>query len=129
MIEKLTAILAGLHLGLTGGLTIDFTGQTVEHKSGYQVSTIDVLKIERFRIQPLTLDTVKRVMSHLNYHAHGLDTVYNFGFWYNIENGFLYIDLSRHVDSKAAALALGKQYNQLAVYDWKNKSDLKVTKN
>lgn len=127
IINELTGILAGLHLGMIDGLTMNFKGQKVEHNSGYQVGVIDVLKVERFRIQPLTLDAVKRVISHLNFHAVGLDeSVYNFGFWYNRENGFLYIDLSRHVSTKKEALALCKEYNQLAAYDWKNKKDLKA---
>lgn len=127
IIEEVSAILAGLHLGMIDGLTMNFKGQKVEYKSGYQVGIIDVLKIERFKIQPLTLDTVKIIMSHLNFHAVGLDEkTYSFGFWYNKENGFLYIDLSRHVNSKKEALRLCKEYNQLAAYDWKNKKDLKA---
>ena len=127
IIEQLTGILAGLHLGMIDGLTMNFQGQKVEHKSGYQVGIIDVLKIERFKIQPLTLDTIKRVASHLNFHAVGLDeNIYNFGFWIDRASGFLYIDLSRHVSTKKEALALCKEYNQLAAFDWKNKKDLKA---
>lgn len=39
------------------------------------------------------------------------------GAWFNPEDDNFYFDLSQWVETKAEALALGKEHNQLAIYD------------
>lgn len=40
------------------------------------------------------------------------------GVW--IENGKAYVDISERIATKRRALEVGKERNQISIYDWKN---------
>ena len=98
-----------LEIVKNGGATINKNGVAVTLKSGYQVSKRD---LGRCFINDFTDKMIDEIV------AYGLKRGEYAGFW--IENGMVYVDISCRVATKKDALAIGKQNNQISVYDWKN---------
>lgn len=48
----------------------------------------------------------------------------NAGIWYS--NGMFYIETSYHIASLDDALAIGREYHQLTIYDWQHDSYINV---
>lgn len=85
-----------------GGLTLK-KGKIIEYKTGYQVAT-----------HGITTTDINAVRTFIKIFDG------NCGLWF--ENGIWYIDCCRRVSTKRAALALGREHNQISIYDWANKS-------
>ena len=88
-----------------GGATLNCQGLAVSYKTGYQVSERDVAILPTYK---LTLKFIKSLISPNKF----------VGVW--IESGRAYIDISEHIAAKRHALELGKERNQISIYDWKN---------
>lgn len=91
-----------------GGATINKKGEIVTLKSGYQLSTKN---LGRVNVADFTEKMVQDIV------AYGLKRGEYAGFW--IDDGFVYCDISRRVAVKKVALELGRKLGELAVYDWK----------
>lgn len=85
-----------------GGLTLK-KGKIITYKSGWQVATEGV----ECRTAREAINAVK---------AFGGDC----GIW--LENGIYYIDKSHRVNTKAEALKIGRECNQISVLKWSNMS-------
>ena len=81
-----------------GGATLE-GGETVTHADGYQVAT-EGIETESIEEAAETIETMNG----------------NAGIWK--ENGIYYIDKSHHESDKATAVRVGKQHNQISIYDW-----------
>ena len=82
------------------GLTLK-NGNKVTYKSGWQVATegVETTDIRK------AMDTVKQYNG-------------NCGIWYS--EGVYYIDLSKRVNTKREAMAIGKACNQISILRWSN---------
>lgn len=82
------------------GLTLK-KGKKIQYKTGWQVA-----------IEGIECNDAKTAMKAIkNYEG-------NCGVWFY--NGIYYIDKSFRVNTKHKALAIGKENNQISVYNWKN---------
>lgn len=88
-----------------GGATLNDGCKEVCYKTGYQVSERDVA------ILPIYKLTLKFIKSLVEPHKF-------VGIW--IENGKAYVDISERITAKNRALEIGKERNQISIYDWKN---------
>lgn len=99
-----------------GGATFDYNGNRVTMKSGYQVSTEDLMTIE---VRCMGKELIKRLIANrLSKRGEYL------GLW--IDNGWLYIDISRRVATKKQAMAMGRELNQLTILRWADMECLAV---
>ena len=83
------------------GLTLR-NGKIVEYKTGWQVG-----------ITGITCKTPEEVSDLLH---HGIGRKGNIGIWYS--GGVYYIDISKRIQTKKNALAVGKVMNQQSIYGW-----------
>lgn len=81
------------------GLTLK-NGRVISYKSGWQVAD--------YGLEARTAEEAMRAVR--NYKG-------NCGIWYSC--GVYYIDHSFRVSSKAEAMRLGRQYNQISILRWK----------
>lgn len=88
------------------GATLDNNFNNIELKKGYQVSIEDLEIVKVYKL------TKKHLMTLLNKNK-------NLGIW--IEKNNAYIDYSITINTKKEALKIGKQLNQISIFDWKNK--------
>lgn len=96
---------------LKGGLT--FNNARSKVKTGFMVSQKDTEKIvEVSSIKQLKKDIQEYVDTH------ALKPNQYFGLWHN--DNKCYIDISSRISTKRKAIELGKQENQLAIFDNKN---------
>ena len=92
---------------LNKGATLDKQGNELHYTKGYQVSKCDLAIIPAYRLRK------SQLIEMLN----ALPVGSCLGVW--IDNGKAYIDQSAKIDNKRLALKVGKQLNQLAIWDWK----------
>lgn len=85
-----------------GGLTLK-NGRPIEYKTGYQVATHGVE----------TTDITKVMQAVKSYGG-------NCGLW--LENGVWYIDCSKRISTKKEALAIGRECNQISIFNWAKRS-------
>ena len=90
-----------------GGATLNAEGRAVNYATGYQVSRRDMFIIAAARlrwshIKPLLIKDAF------------------VGVW--VENGIAYVDMSERVATKAEALRLGRERNQISVWNWAKKT-------
>lgn len=85
-----------------GGLTLK-NGRPIEYKTGYQVATHGVE----------TTDITKVMQAVKSYGG-------NCGLW--LENGIWYIDCSKRISTKKEALAIGRECNQISIFNWAKRS-------
>lgn len=85
-----------------GGLTLK-NGRPIEYKTGYQVATHGV---------EIT-DITKVIQAVKSYGG-------NCGLW--LENGIWYVDCSKRVSTKKEALAIGRECNQISIFNWAKRS-------
>lgn len=74
----------------------------VKYVSGYQVATEG--------LEATTIDRAEQFIKYYNGTC---------GVW--LENGIYYIDKSKRISTKKEALKIGRECNQISIYDWKNK--------
>ena len=84
------------------GLTLK-AGKPISYKTGWQVATEGV----EVRTAREALNAVK---------AYGG----NCGIW--LANGIYYVDKSRRVNTKAEALHIGREHNQISIFGWAKKN-------
>ena len=89
------------------GATLDKQGKELHYTSGYQVSKCDL------EVIPLYTLTKKHLIEMLNKIPNGA----NLGIW--IDNNKVYIDQSARISNKRLALKIGRELNQIAIWDWK----------
>lgn len=94
-----------------GGLTFNNLKDSV--KTGFMVSQQNTEKV-------VPINSIKQLKRDIqNYvDTHALKQNQYFGLWYN--DGKCYIDISSRISTKKQAIDLGKQENQLAIFDNKN---------
>lgn len=92
---------------LNNGATLDKQGNMISHKNGYQVSAEDLEIIPAYRL------TKKHLIEMLAKIPNGS----NLGIW--IDNNKAYIDRSARIGNKRLALKVGRQLNQISIYNWK----------
>jgi ribose 5-phosphate isomerase len=91
-----------------GGATVK-NGKIINYKSGYQVAIDSQEKI--FKSFKKALEFIKSLKSC--------------GVWIN--KNLIYIDTNtKRVSSKKNAIEIAKKNNQLAIWDWKNKKEIKI---
>ena len=89
------------------GATLDKAGTPLTYKSGYQVSAEDLAIIPAYRLRKAYLiDMLKAIPAGSC-----------LGVW--IDGGKAYIDRSARISNKRLALKVGRQLNQISVWDWK----------
>lgn len=98
------------------GLTIDVVGNMPEHK-GY------VISVPKYgKIFDLNKDTPDIVQLYKDYQNHFESFMYWFGFWF--DSGKLYVDYNMILQDLPLALKLGKDFNQLAIFDLTNQKEI-----
>ena len=83
------------------GLTLK-NGKVINYKSGWQVADYGMETSDARE----AINEVKRLNG-------------NCGVWF--ENGIYYIDHSFRVDTKKQAMEIGRKFNQISVFGWRNK--------
>ena len=91
---------------LNNGATLDKQGNELHYANGYQVSAEDLEIIPAYRL------TKKHLLDMLAKIPNGS----NLGIW--IDNGKAYIDRSARISNKRLALKVGRELNQISIYDW-----------
>lgn len=98
------------------GLTIDVVGNMPEHK-GY------VISVPKYgKVFDLNKDTFDIVQLYKEYQNHFESFMYWFGFWF--DSGKLYVDYNIIIQDLPPALKLGKDLNQLAIFDLTNQKEI-----
>lgn len=94
-----------------GGATLDRNGESVNFKSGYQVSRKDCYTLNAEKINDVK-KAVEKVLNRIG-HESGLFC----GVW--VDSGFVYIDISERIKNRKKAVNVGKARHQISVYDWR----------
>jgi hypothetical protein len=94
-------------LKANNGITLDKQGNAISYSNGYQVSAEDLEIIPAYRL------TKKHLIDMLAKIPNGS----NLGIW--IDNGKAYIDRSARISNKRLALKVGRELNQISIWDWK----------
>lgn len=92
-----------------GGATIKYDGNRINMKSGYQVSIRDIAIIP---IEQLNKFILKEFLRRLSSKSEYL------GIW--IDNGKVYIDISRRIATKTKAIEQGKALKQISILRWRD---------
>lgn len=107
-----------------GGFTIDKNGKAPKCKSGYVVSDFGKEKTYLLNDKSDMLQLEKDIILYFDY-IQSEDGA-NVGAW--IEDGVLFLDISRIYQNKKEALKVGKKNRQLAIYDIKNDKSINIIK-
>lgn len=99
-----------------GGATLSASGEAVEYSRGYQVSVCDLLII----------DTNREAEAVAFINSQPLAKGECLGLW--VDAGKLYIDKSKHYNSKAEAIKQGNATNQISIFNWSNKTCIYLKK-
>ena len=81
------------------------------------VSINDLVKIDVNKVSRLNISKV--IENLINKHKD-----VNLGFW--IDNDILYVDISENIKDLETALELGKKYNQKAIWDNTNNTEITI---
>lgn len=100
-----------------GGLTLDKNFNRIDKKTGFMVSVAGFEK----KFNNFTYEEVKAVVDEYKSLLKGCLYL---GFW--IDEGNLYIDVSKWFRDKSEALKFGKQNKQIAIFDLKTSESIKV---
>ena len=99
-----------------GGLTLTADYTKAQEKSGFYVSKLGCEKIIQFEeLESCLLDYSKKLLKN-EY----------IGLW--IDNGLLYIDISKHYKNKKEAIKTGIKNKQIAIYDIANNKSIYLLK-
>ena len=101
-----------------GGATWDLSGNLYHGDNGYMVGVYG--KKYKYKDKSKVKAKVSKDFAFINRDM--LKDNAFFGAWLN--GDYLYIDISMLILSKDDAIALGKKYNQLAIWDLKNKCEI-----
>lgn len=102
-----------------GGATLTSTLEDADLKNGYMVSEVGAERV-------FGLDEVEEIEKTLIEYAEKITTNQFVGAW--LDDGKLYIDISRHYKSKKQALRVGADNKQLAIYDIANEESIYITR-
>ena len=102
-----------------GGATLTSTLESAELKNGYMVSEVGAEKV-------FGLDKVEEIEKTLIEYAEKITSNEYVGAW--VDDGKLYIDISKHYKSKKQALRVGADNKQLAIFDIANAESIYITK-
>ena len=100
-----------------GGLTLDKNFNKIDKRTGFMVS---IYGFER-KLDQFTYKDIKAVV---NEYKSLLKGCLYLGFW--IDEGNLYIDISKWFRDKSEALKFGKQNKQIAIYNLKTNESIRV---
>lgn len=92
-----------------GGASVNYRGENVQLKSGYQVSKCDLGRVA------VADFTEKMIADLISYAIHRGEYA---GFW--VEDGFVYVDISVRISTKAQAIEQGKQLKQISILRWRD---------
>ena len=98
-----------------GGATINYNGERVQMKSGYQVSKHDLVVMPA---EDFNKYIIKALVATLTSRGEYL------GVW--VDNNKVYIDVSHRVATKREAMERGKELNQLTILKWSTMQCLEV---
>jgi hypothetical protein len=98
-----------------GGATINYNGERVQMKSGYQVSKHDLVVMPA---EDFNKYIIKALVATLTGRGEYL------GVW--VDNNKVYIDVSHRVATKREAMERGRELNQLTVLQWSTMQCLEV---
>lgn len=98
------------------GLTIDAAGNMPDHK-GYVISVP-----KHGKVFDLDKDTPDIVQLYKEYQNHFESFMYWFGFWF--DSGKIYVDYNSIIQDLPPALKLGKDLNQLAIFDLASQKEI-----
>lgn len=99
-----------------GGATLSASGKAVEYSRGYQVSVCDLAIIDTNREAEAVAFINSQKLAKGEY----------LGLW--VDGDKLYIDKSRHFNSKAEAIKQGLSLNQISIFNWSNKTCIYLKK-
>lgn len=103
-----------------GGATIDAkTQKQVKFKNGFQVSFKDCYILELAKLNEILNKTNKLLTENKNKNVF-------VGLW--VENGFIYIDLSKTITRKNYAIIYGFLKSQKSIFNWFNKDCIYIKK-
>ena len=100
-----------------GGLTINRHMEELTYNRGYMVSVYGYEK----KLDDFSFEEVEKVVSEYQQIVKGALYI---GFW--IDNGVLYIDISKYIYNKSQALKFGKQNKQIAIFDIENQESIEI---
>ena len=100
-----------------GGATLSRTGRPVNFSTGYQVSRMDCYSIPAGAYDDIAA-AVRDVLARLQPGDFC-------GLWES--GGRVCVDVSARILDRAEAIALGRAYNQRAIFDWSTKTDIILT--
>lgn len=112
-------IISTYFAGENGG-TFNFDSIPQNFNQGYLVSYKSPSIILSEQKIP-SIDQLRELIKKLYFKASSFDYI---GFWVN--EGKIYIDLTRHVQSKKAAILFGLSNDQLAIWDCKNNESINL---
>lgn len=106
-----------------GGVTLDVTNKCmISFDDGYQVSFADSEKqLKNIDIQKD--EDVQKVMDEIQNRFESAKTPYT-GLW--VDEGIVYVDNSEWIRDEETAIEIGKDENQLAIWDWKNGDSIRL---
>lgn len=104
------------NLKYTDGATVD-VGDLYTKGKGYAVGVRSVATI------PLSCISDIRTLVRYYVNAYSAATL---GFWRDTHTDVLYIDLINIFKDKDTALSVANQLNELAIYDFKNKKEIRI---
>ncbi len=93
------------------GVTLDHKGGIVSCNSGYYVS---IAALDKIAIRELTQEKIEKELGIFN-EIYGLNDGVYLGIW--LDGKDCYFDVSVNIGSKFHAIAIGKRFNQLAIWD------------
>lgn len=100
-----------------GGATLSRAGRPVDFSTGYQVSRMDCYNIPAGAYGDIAA-AVREVLARLQPGDFC-------GLWES--GGRVCVDVSVRILDRAEAIALGRAYNQRAIFDWSTKTDIILT--
>lgn len=101
-----------------GGATLDAHLNPIDLKDGYVVSIHDVDKIPIANLAEISMAMLKA--SNL-----AIDSGDNVGLW--VDNGFVYVDVSRRYNTYMEAMQVAREKNQKAIYSAKHDASILVS--
>jgi len=102
---------------IKNGGSIDSNYNSITEKSGFMVSKYGMEKT----FKPDDIEGIKQAIKEYSKIICKNEYI---GVWNN--DGVVYVDISKHYNSKKQALQVGKNNKQLAIYDLKNNCDIEI---
>lgn len=104
-----------------GGATVDANLQPITKKAGFMVSILGYEKT----FSPENVEEIEKTISQYQTITEKRKNLY-IGLW--LDNGLLYVDLSKHINKKQNAIKFGINNMQLSVYDIAENNYIRLTK-